>query len=93
MEPVVEQRQHRRHPVDMQGVISSATVKGEDCVVLDISMGGCRVTSEVAIPAGATIQLQIKPRQAAPIYVPSAAVRWISGTAFGVQFQEVPERE
>jgi hypothetical protein len=39
------------------------------------------------------IQLQIRPRQTSLIYVPSAIVRWASGYAFGVQFQELPERE
>ena len=93
MEPTVEQRKHRRHPVNFQGVYSSGSVQVRDAVVLDLSMGGCRVASTIPMPPDTAIQLQIRPRQTSLIYVPSAIVRWASGYAFGVQFQELPERE
>jgi hypothetical protein len=93
MEPTVEQRKHRRHPVNFQGVYSSGSVQVREAVVLDLSMGGCRVASTIPMPPDTAIQLQIRPRQTAPIYVPSAIVRWARGYAFGVQFQELPERE
>ncbi len=93
MELTIEQRKHRRHPVNFQGVFSSNTVQGEEGVVLDLSLGGCRVASPISMPSDTAIQLQIRPRQAAPIYVPSAIVRWARGCAFGVQFQELPEHE
>ena len=93
MEPTVEQRKYRRHSVNFQGVFSSDTVQGEEGVVQDLSLGGCRVGSQISIPTDTAIHLQIRPRQAAPIYVPSAIVRWVRGTAFGVQFQELAEYE
>ena len=93
MEPTVEQRKHRRHSVNFQGVFSSDTVQGEEVVVLDLSLGGCRVGSPIPMPTETAIHLQIRPRQAAPIYVPSAIVRWVKGSAFGVQFQELAEHE
>ena len=93
MEPTVEQRKHRRHPVNLQGVYSSGSVQVRDAVVLDLSMEGCRVASTIPIPPDTTIQLQIRPHQAASIYVSSAIVRWARGYAFGAQFQELPEHE
>lgn len=93
MEPTVEQRKHRRHPVNFQGIYSSGSVQVRDAIVLDLSMGGCRVASTIPMPPDTAIQLQIRPRQTSLIYVPSAVVRWASGYAFGVQFQELPERE
>ena len=93
MEPTVEQRKYRRHSVNFQGVFSSDTVQGEEGVVQDLSLGGCRVGSLISMPTNTAIHLQIRPRQAAPIYVPSAIVRWVRGTAFGVQFQELAEYE
>ena len=93
MEPPVEQRKHRRHPVNFQGVYSSGSVQVREAVVLDLSMGGCRVASTSPMLPDTAIQLQIRPRQPSLIYVPSAIVRWASGYAFGVQFQELPERE
>ena len=93
MEPTVEQRKHPRHPVNFQGVYSSGSVQVRDAVVLDLSMGGCRVASTIPMLPHTAIQLQIRPRQTSLIYVPSAMVRWTSGYTFGVQFQELPERE
>ena len=93
MEPTVEQRKHPRHLVNFQGIYSSDSVQIKEAVVLDLSMGGCRVASTNPMPPDTAIQLQIRPHQAVPIYVPSAIVRWARGYAFGVQFQELPERE
>ncbi len=60
MEPTVEQRKHRRHPVNFQGVYSSGSVQIRDAVVLDLSMGGCRVASTIPMPPDTAIQLQIR---------------------------------
>lgn len=93
MEPTVEHRKHPRHSVNFQGVFSSETVKAEEGIVQDLSLGGCRVGSKISLPADTKIHLQIRPRQAASIYVPSAIVRWVGGASFGVQFQELAEHE
>ena len=93
MEPIVEQRKDRRHSVHFQGIFSSDTVQGEEGVVQDLSLGGCRVGSLISMPTDTTIHFQIRPRHAAPIYVPRAIVRWVRGTTFGVQFQELAEYE
>lgn len=89
----MEQRKHQRFPVSFQGVFSSVTVKIEEGVVQDLSLGGCRVRSPVAMSVDTAIHLQIRPRQAAPIYVPVATVRWIGPSAFGVQFKELAGHE
>jgi hypothetical protein len=93
MEPTVEQRKHRRHPVNFQGIYSAGSVQVKKAVVLDLSMGGCRVSSPILMPADTAIPLQIRFHQAAPITIPSAIVCWARGYAFGVQFQELPEHE
>ena len=93
MEPTVEHRKYRRHSVNFQGVFSSDTVQGEEGVVQDLSLGGCRMGSLISMPVDTTIHLQIWSRQVEPIYVPRAIVRWVRGTAFGVQFQELAEHE
>jgi hypothetical protein len=93
MEPTADQRKYRRHSVNFQGIFSSDTLQGEEVIVQDLSLGGCRVGSQCPVPADTTIHMQIRPRQAAPIYVPSAIVRWVRGSAFGVQFQELAEHE
>lgn len=93
MEPTVDQRKHRRYSVNFQGVFTSDTAPIEESVVLDLSVGGCRVGSPILMPTDTAIHLQIRPRQAASIYIPCAIVRWIKGSTFGVQFQEMAEHE
>ncbi|MGQ0695946.1 MAG: PilZ domain-containing protein [Nitrospiraceae bacterium] len=93
MEPTVNQRKHQRYSVNFQGVFTSDTAPFEESVVLDLYVGGCSVGSQLLIPTDTAIHLQIRPRQAAPIYVPCAIVRWIRGSAFGVQFKELAEHE
>ena len=93
MNPTVEQRKHRRHHVNFQGVYSSDSVQVKEAVVLDLSLGGCRVASTIPMPPDTAIQLQIRPQEAAPIYIPTAIVRWATGYSFGVQFRELPEHE
>jgi hypothetical protein len=93
MEPSIEQRKHQRQHVNLQGVYSSGSVQVEEAVVLDLSLGGCQVASTIPMRPDTTIQLQIRPHQVAPIYVPGAIVRWTSGYSFGVQFRELPEYE
>ena len=93
MEPIVEQRKHRRHPINFQGIYSCGSVQVKEAVVLDLSMDGCRVSSPIPMPPDTAIELQIRPDQAAPIYVPRAIVRWTKGYACGVQFQELPKHE
>ena len=93
MEPVAEQRKHRRHHVNFQGVYSSSSMHVKDAIVLDLSVGGCRVASTIPMPPDTAIHLQIHPHLAAAITVPSAIVRWASGYTFGVQFRELPDNE
>jgi hypothetical protein len=93
VEPTVEQRKHRRHPINFQGIYSSGSVQVKEAVVLDLSMGGCRVSSPIPMPPDTSIELQIRPHEAPPIYVPRAIVRWTRGYACGVQFQELPKHE
>jgi hypothetical protein len=93
VEPTVEQRKHRRHPINFQGIYSSGSVQVKEAVVLDLSMGGCRVSSPIPMPPDTAIALQIRAHQAAPIDVPRAIVRWTRGYTCGVQFQELPKHE
>ena len=89
----VEHRKHRRHPVRFKSIFSTDGVRIEDGVVLDLSPGGCRMTSTIHVPSGTPMELHIRPDQHAPVYVPGAIVRWVGDSAFGVEFNELPELE
>ena len=89
MEPTVEHRKHQRYPVRFKSIFSTDQKHLEDCVVLDLSLGGCRLTSVVHVPSGIPIELHVRPDQHAPIYIPSAVVRWTRESFFGLEFNAV----
>ncbi|MGQ0695465.1 MAG: PilZ domain-containing protein [Nitrospiraceae bacterium] len=89
----VEHRKHPRHPVCFKSIFSTDGVRIEDGVVLDLSLGGCRMTSTIPIPSGTPMELHIRPDQHSPVYVPRGIVRWVGDSTFGVEFNEVPELE
>lgn len=93
MEPTIDHRKHQRHHVNLPGVYSANSVQVKEAIVLDLSIGGCRVASTIPMSPDSAIQLQIRPQQVVPISIPSAIVRWASGYTFGVQFSELPEHE
>jgi len=93
MEPTIEQRKDRRHPVCFKCIFSPDGVRIEDGVVLDLSLGGCRMTSTSYVPSDTPMELHIRPDQHTPVYVPGAVVRWVGNSAFGVKFNELPELE
>jgi len=88
-----EHRKHPRHVVCFKSIFSTDRVRIEDGVVLDLSLGGCRMTSTIPIPSGTPMELHIRPDQHSPVYVPRAIVRWVGDSTFGVEFAEVPDLE
>jgi hypothetical protein len=93
METLVEQRKHQRYPVHFKSIFSADGKQIEDGWVLDLCLGGCRMTSGTLIPPGTVLELHIRPEQHAPVYIPGAVVRWARGSDFGVQFNYLPEIE
>ena len=93
MEFRVEKRKHRRHPVRFNSIFSTGGVWINDGVVIDLSLGGCRMISALHIPIDTPIELHIRPDQHSPVYVPSAVVRWVGELSFGVEFNKLPELE
>src|SRR5512147_2374687 len=93
MNPTIEKRKHPRHPVTMQSVFSSGFIRGEEGTVLDLSYEGCRIFSSTVPTPESTIELQLKPRQGPPVFISKAVVRWMSESAFGVQFKALAAHE
>jgi hypothetical protein len=89
----VEHRKHRRHPVRFKSIFSTDEVRTADGVVIDLSLGGCRMTSTIPIPSGTPLDLHLRPGHDISIHVPRAEVRWVRDSAFGVEFKELPELE
>ena len=75
MNPTIEKRKYPRHPVTIQSVFSSGPIRGEEGTVLDLSYEGCRIFSSTVPTPESMIEIQIKPRQGPPVFVPKAVVR------------------
>ena len=84
-------RHHVRVAVRLQ---SHFSVKGRrvagDGELRDLSPGGCRVTSFVAVPVGAELECSIFPQNGInPFTVEGATVRWCRNQEFGLAFTSV----
>lgn len=65
---------------------SSGEIEGEGTIT-NISTSGCRVESDINMAEGLDVQVIIQlPNQSSPVKVERAAVRWVSGNAFGLNF-------
>ncbi len=65
---------------------SSGDVRG-DATITNISTSGCRAESDINLAEGLDLQVIIQlPDQSPPVKVERAAVRWVSGRAFGLAF-------
>jgi tetratricopeptide (TPR) repeat protein len=83
-------RRHGRIVVHMLSQFSSKTsiVAGEG-ELRDLSPSGCRITSPVRVPVGATVECWIYPQDGNPFAVDEATVRWIGHREFGLLFTKI----
>ena len=55
--------------------------------VTNISLSGCRAESDINVAEGLEFHVLLHlPNQSAPVKIERAAVRWVSGHAFGLSF-------
>ena len=86
----MDRRQHRRVPVCYLSTFSTEKKTVGNAVVLDLSLGGCRVHSVAPVDPGMQVDLQIAlPNQPAPFAVKRALVRWARQREFGVSFMSL----
>ena len=87
----MEKRQHVRVLVQFRTDFSSKSqrVVGEG-EVRDLSPGGCRVASPVAVSVGAELECCIFPEsEGNPFIIEAATVRWIRPQEFGLAFTKI----
>lgn len=92
-EDTMERRKHRRVPVQIQGFLlgNSHEIEGH---TLDLSLGGARFESDLAVFPGKTIMVRlIVPGAESPVSIPDAKVRWVEEQTFGVEFENVLSNE
>lgn len=72
---------------------ADSTLEGTG-IMLDLSMGGCRIESPVTVEPGMSLELRIyAPDVEWPLMVEAASVQWVSGQTFGLAFFRITETE
>lgn len=90
----VERRRYGRVPVKYRAFIHFRSGNDTDGTLLDLSLGGCRISSVVAAAVGSTLEIRIYPDEGQePIQVERADVRWAREGQFGVEFVKVAPAE
>jgi hypothetical protein len=85
----MERRKHRRVPIQIQGYLlgNSHEIEGH---TLDLSLGGARFESDLAVFPGKTIVVRlVVPGAESSLSIPEAKVQWVDEQTFGVEFQNV----
>jgi hypothetical protein len=83
----MEKRHYHRFPVQFRSSFTSASRVNGEGDVIDLSIRGCRVSSQAEVPPGAAIELKIHlPDPEPPLVVTQAVVRWCRTKQFGLEF-------
>ncbi|MGQ0811077.1 MAG: PilZ domain-containing protein [Nitrospiraceae bacterium] len=82
---VIDRRQHLRIPVKLYLSFSGGRVRGEG-TVMDISMGGCIITSEAHVHVNDIFYLHISLDDGEPPLEVAAMVRSVSGRGIAFKF-------
>jgi hypothetical protein len=89
-----ERRAARRLRVQFRTTFSTAGEVEGTGNLLDLSMGGCRIESPVAMTPGFFLEVRIHvPHLEWPLMVDEATVQWVSGQTFGLAFFRIKESE
>ena len=82
-----ERRKHERFGVNFPVTFTSDTVNGEGSA-LNVSREGCLIESDARVEEGAYLAMSLHTPQALmPLEVELAAIRWVDGRVFGVEFR------
>jgi hypothetical protein len=90
MSDMVNWRIHPRLPVAYPAIFGGAPFVGEG-VVSDLSVAGCAVICERTVLMGSYIKLSvILPDPSSSLFIELGRIRWVRGSAFGVEFIRIP---
>jgi hypothetical protein len=89
-----DRRQHPRLPVRYFGTFSTVQRTAGEGIVMDLSLGGCRVESSTYVQLGTELGLDISlPNQVTPLAVDRAMILWGRGHQFGLCFMSLRPEE
>jgi len=89
-----DRRYTPRYRVTFRTDISTSSAVNGTGVLVDLSMGGCRIETWTAVDRGSLLALQIHvPTLAWPLRIEAAMVQWVSGQFCGVAFVRIERYE
>ncbi len=88
----VDRREYERIETKLPLAFKGDQAQGEGTAI-DLSMAGCAVESDVKVPEGSLVQLELKNAPAAPVKVEAAVVRSTRQRTIGLQFLRLREEE
>jgi PilZ domain len=89
-----DRRTTPRLPVHFRTRFTDATKLEGTGIMLDLSMGGCRIESSVIVETGMSLELRIyMPHVVWRLLIETATVQWVSGQTFGLAFFRISETE
>ncbi len=99
----IELRKHRRLTAPPGALLSFSQLalpsgRAEeaegDGTILDLSSGGCKILSEIAVTVGQPYSLIIQlPSFPTPIIIEAAIVRWFGNQTFGFKFDAIQQQQ
>lgn len=88
-----EIRKHPRFSVDFGSTFSGEQFAGQGTIA-DLSVGGCSIDSKVTLTAKSSLALHIQlPDSRWPLQINRAVVRWVRGSSFGVEFEQISQAD
>ena len=88
-----ERRTQPRFSTQFRSIFSGSCHEGHGRT-LDISVGGCKVESEMPVTIGHTFECRLHiPGLDWPLRIEEVTVRWVEGKTFGVSFTHLHPQE
>jgi len=85
----MELRKYPRFRVQFRSTFSGDRIDG-DGKAIDLSQKGCRIESELTVPASTMLELRLYvPGLDWPMRVEQASVKWARGREFGLEFVRI----
>ena len=89
-----ERRAMPRLRVQFRTTFSASSKLEGTGIMLDLSMGGCRIESPILVVPGFSLELRIHvPDIEWPLMIEAASVQWVAGQTFGLAFLRMTETE
>jgi hypothetical protein len=90
-----DRRSIPRFDVEFRTLVSNKSGLNDQLgIILDLSLSGCQVRVPILVYPGLEMELRIStPDLHRPIFVEKAAVQWVKGDTFGLQFLALQKGE